>query len=206
MDTCASTGPNNFWGRVPSQKLTTNSEHTTQNTDRASKDDNTFFIFVFFVDPALVRRQPRLPRAAVSNLARLRPRMHPASAPAALPPHALCRQTFFTASYSRASTMPKQKQKTQTRNSIASDAADRAQYERERRAQNAAAATAAASASSPASSSRAEIKAASIARAAAASEASRAKAAAKRAEAALPAPGTRRSPACCSRFPLLTLI
>ena len=55
----------NFWGRVPSQKLTTNSEHTTQNTDRASKDDNTFFIFVFFVDPALVRRQPRLPRAAV---------------------------------------------------------------------------------------------------------------------------------------------
>ena len=66
-----------FLGKVPSQKLTTNSEHTTQNTDRASKDDNTFFIFVFFVDPALVRRQPRLPRAAVSNLARVVPRVRP---------------------------------------------------------------------------------------------------------------------------------
>ena len=38
------------------------------------------------------------------------------------------------------------------------------------------------------------------------SEASRAKAAAKRAAAALPAPGTRRSPACCSCFPLLAQI
>ena len=61
--------------------------------------------------------------------------------------------------------------------------------------------------------SRDEIKAASIARAAAAQAASIARAAAareakaaKRAAAALPAPGTRRSPACCSRFPLLTLI
>ena len=52
--------------------------------------------------------------------------------------------------------------------------------------------------------SRAEIKAISFARAAAAREAKAAKR--ERAEAALPAPGTRRSPACCSRFPLLTLI
>jgi len=44
------------------------------------------------------------------------------------------------------------------------------------------------------------------ARMAAATVAKKAKAAAKRAAAALPAPGTRRSPACCSRFPLLTLI
>ena len=51
--------------------------------------------------------------------------------------------------------------------------------------------------------SRAEIKAASIARVAAATVAKKAKA---RAEAALPVPGTRRSPACCSRFPPLTLI
>ena len=54
--------------------------------------------------------------------------------------------------------------------------------------------------------SRAEIKAAATAKAAKATVALRAKAAAKRAEAALPAPGTRRSPACCSRFPLLALI
>ena len=46
------------------------------------------------------------------------------------------------------------------------------------------------------------------ARMAAATMAKKAKAAAtsKRAAAALPAPGTRCSPACCSRFPLLTLI
>ena len=49
---------------------------------------------------------------------------------------------------------------------------------------------------------RADVKA----RMAAATVAKKAKAAAKRAEAALPAPGTRRSPACCSRFPLLALI
>jgi len=135
--------------------------------------------------------------------------------------------------------MPGKKKKTATEKSIASDAAARAQYERERRAQNAAAAASSASASSPASSSpaaaspgagvdigsfvdddgyrlgnlvkrtiksRAEIKAASIASAAAATAARLAKAATKRAEAALPAPGTRRSPACCSRFPLLALI
>ena len=54
--------------------------------------------------------------------------------------------------------------------------------------------------------SRAEIKAAATAKAAKATVALRAKAAAKRAEAALPVPGTRRSPACCSRFPPLTLI
>ena len=139
--------------------------------------------------------------------------------------------------------MPGKKIKATTRNSIASDAAARAQYERERCARNAAAAAAAgASASSPASSSpaaaspaaaspgagvdigsfkdedgnllsvllphekksRAEIKAISFARAATAREAKAAKR--ERAEAALPAPGTRRSPACCSRFPLLTLI
>ena len=52
--------------------------------------------------------------------------------------------------------------------------------------------------------SRAEIKAISFARAATAREAKAAKR--ERAEAALPAPGTRRSPACCSRFPLLALI
>ena len=135
--------------------------------------------------------------------------------------------------------MPKQKQKTQTRNSIASDAAARATYKREWRAQNAAAAAAAdASASSPASSSPAAASPAAAspgagirslededgnhigdllqqtnksrddikARMAAATVAKKAKAAAKRAAAALPAPGTRRSPACCSRFPLLTLI
>ena len=44
------------------------------------------------------------------------------------------------------------------------------------------------------------------ARMAAATVAKKAKAAAKRAAAALPAPGTRRSPACCSRFPPLTII
>ena len=139
--------------------------------------------------------------------------------------------------------MPKQRMNMPTRKSIASEAAARAQSERERRAQNAAAAAAAAaSASSPASSSpaaaspaaaspgagvdirslededgnllsvllphekksRAEIKAISFARAATAREAKAAKR--ERAEAALPAPGTRRSPACCSRFPLLALI
>ena len=54
--------------------------------------------------------------------------------------------------------------------------------------------------------SRADIKAPSNNRTAAATAARLAKAATKRAEAALPAPGTRRSPACCSRFPLLALI
>ena len=54
--------------------------------------------------------------------------------------------------------------------------------------------------------SRADTKAPSSDRTAAATAARLAKAAAKRAEAALPAPGTRRSPACCSRFPLLALI
>ena len=143
--------------------------------------------------------------------------------------------------------MPGKKRQTATEKSIASDAAARAERDKERHARNAAAAAAAAaSASSPASSSpaaaspvagvdigsiededgnllsvllphekksRAEIKAASIARAAAAQAASIARAAAareakaaKRAEAALPAPGTRRSPACCSRFPLLALL
>ena len=98
--------------------------------------------------------------------------------------------------------MPKQKQKTQTRNSIASDAAARAQYKKEWRAQNAAAAAAAAaSASSPASSSPAAASPAAAGLAAA-----REAKAAKRAAAVLPAPGTRRSPACCSRFPLLALI
>ena len=140
--------------------------------------------------------------------------------------------------------MPGKKEKKTTRNSIASDAAARAERDKERHARNAAAAAAAAaSASSPASSSpaaaspaaaspaameigtgsfededgnllsvllphekksRAEIKAISFARAATAREAKAAKR--ERAEAALPAPGTRRSPACCSRFPLLALI
>ena len=138
--------------------------------------------------------------------------------------------------------MPGKKRQTATEKSIASDAAARAERDKERHARNAAAtAAAAASASSPASSSpaaaspaaaspgagvdigsiededgnlisvllthetnsRAEIKAASIARVAAATVAKKAKA---RAEAALPVPGTRRSPACCSRFPPLTLI
>ena len=158
-------------------------------------------------------------------------------------PRALCRQKKFIEPYSIASKMPKQKTNTPTRKSIASDAAARAERDKERHARNAAAtAAAAASASSPASSSpaaaspaaaspgagvdigsiededgnllsvllphekksRAEIKAISFARAATAREAKAAKR--ERAEAALPAPGTRRSPACCSRFPLLTLI
>ena len=124
--------------------------------------------------------------------------------------------------------MPKQKEKTQTRNSIASGAAAERDRKAASRAKQKAAETTAASsaasfspaAASPAAASpgagirslededgyhigdllqqtnksRDDIKT----RMAAATVAKKAKAAAKRAAAALPAPGTRRSPACCS--------
>ena len=138
--------------------------------------------------------------------------------------------------------MPGKKEKTTTRNSIASDADAKRERNQADYLKRVAKKADDASTSSPASSSpaaaspaaaspgagvdirslededgnpisvllphekksRAEIKAISFARAAAAREAKAAKR--ERAEAALPAPGTRRSPACCSRFPLLTLI
>ena len=194
--------------------------------------DKIWAISVFFVDPALVRRQPR---AAVANLARVVTRVRPTLRLQLQPP----------SNFVYSSTKTKQpafvfQMNRPGYNSISVDTegrkrAARATYKREWRAQNAAAAAAAAaSASSPASSSpaaaaspadaspgagrslededgyhigdllqqnksRDDIKA----RMAAATVAKKAKAAAKRAAAALPAPGTRRSPACC---PLLTLI
>ena len=97
-----------------------------------------------------MRRQPRLPRAAIANLARLRPRMHPASTPATPPP--LLLQSPFTEGLPLPIHFKFTLQMSSQRSAYR-DATARATYERDRRAQNAAAAAAAAvSASSPASS------------------------------------------------------
>ena len=66
--------------------------HNQQNTVRLKRPVR-FFIFSFFVDPALVRRQPR---AAVAFLRNFALRAHPTSSPAALPPHAICRLSLET--------------------------------------------------------------------------------------------------------------
>ena len=125
--------------------------------------------------------------------------------------------------------MPGKKKKTATEKSIASDDAAERERKHAEYLKRVAKTTSNASAASPAAASpgagvdirslededgyhigdllqqnksRDDIKA----RMAAANAARSATAAAKRAAAALPAPGTRRSPACCSRYPLLTLI
>ena len=125
--------------------------------------------------------------------------------------------------------MPGKKKKTATEKSIASDDAAERERKHAEYLKRVAKTTSNASAASPAAASpgagvdirslededgyhigdllqqnksRDDIKA----RMAAATVAKKAKAAAKRAAAALPAPGTRRSPACCSRFPPLTII